>query len=215
MDKNDFNTSMVSRNDEYSSHMFHSISKQISQSSNRDFNNVNPTGASEKAYAKANPAKRGRKSNKTEVNFNQRCYTVSNNSISNIFESAEMNSQRHTSIGGRLSTIENETDKSYEMHQADSGTYTPNKLTLKPLKDEFTPIQRQESFENVLDDFADKSMQVSVQDHNQSFALSSMGKAQFDELLGASLLSYLNDKGTVRDSSKKEIESKHYVHIYI
>ena len=205
-------TSMIAKDDEYSSHLFHSISKQISDGPNREFIVLNNTIQGDQSYITVKPAKRGRKSHKTEVDLHQRFYTVSNNSISNILESEDMNSQRHTSIGGRLSSKENENegDRSHSEIRYHESEVSPSKKKLfEHRRRQFIPFQRQESHENVLDEFAEKSMQVSVQDHNQSFALSSTGRPIFDDILGQSLISYLEEKGTGMEKSKKEIESKY------
>lgn len=174
-------------------------SKHISDFSQKDLNTTVPRILIEHAPSstKRRISKRTREHNKTQVDFNDRLQNMAHISMTNICESIDISSSREPSSKGNG---ENQGDT--------SDVSSPERIIKRNLLEPAQPqgLGRNESHENVLDDFAEKSVLVSVQDQNHSF-LSNGGKGQFDEMLETSLISYLDEKEKVQ-KSRKEIESK-------
>jgi len=130
-----------------------------------------------------------------------------NKSAGNIFDSAEIEPKRHNSIVEKQKYKEPDfNSKSAYSFDIEESPAKKNKTRNK--KTHKIPIRRQESNENILDEFAENSVQVSIQDQQQSFTYSSTGRGQFDDALETSLISYLDEKGMIRERTKKEIECK-------
>ena len=146
--------------------------------------------------------KRGRKYQRGNTDLEVRIRNKSNVSeISgiNIMDSSDIN----------VSAIHHSTNTDDKVHYSFDISDSPHKdsAQLSPEKCDKSPLRRQESNENVLDEFAEKSMIVSVQDQNQSLNYSSTCKGQFDDALETSLISYLDEKGMIRVRTRKDIES--------
>lgn len=151
--------------------------------------------------------KRGRKYNRGDKDLEVRIRNKSNISATSglsMLDSSEMNISVIHNNSGKDGDIAID-DKSYSFDINDS-TSPQKDMPLSPEKCDKSPLRRQESNENVLDEFAEKSVIVSVQDQNQSLNYSSTMKGQFDDALEVSLVSYLDEKGMIRVRTRKDIE---------
>ena len=200
---------IVNRRDNSSQDTLH-LSRQMKKNSQKELLIINTrchTEEQDEAYeVKENVNMSGLQSDCQE-----RLNTTSNQSTSQLQENEGFSSQINLSYYERTPRKSGD----HEQHSEDVRSSTLESPQIKgghlePKNRETSPLIRQTSNENVLDEFAEKSMQVSMQDQSHSFAYSSVGKPQYDELLETSLISYLNEKDLVRERTRKEIESKFY-----
>jgi len=159
----------------------------------------------------SNQIKRGRKYNRGNTDLEVRIRNKSNvSAISgiSIMDSSDIN----------VSAIHHSSHTDDKVLYSFDISDSPQKdsAQLSPEKCDKSPLRRQESNENVLDEFAEKSVIVSVQDQNQSLNYSSTCKGQFDDALETSLISYLDEKGMIRIRTRKDIESKfHFIRVIL
>ena len=198
---------VVSKKDNSSQETLH-LSRQFKKSSQQELFVINTrchTEEQDDAYEVKENADRGG----LQSDCQERLNTASNQSTSQFQENEGFNSQINLSYYERTPRKSDEQEQRSEDVQS-STLESPQikRAHLEPRNRETSPLIRQTSNENVLDEFAEKSMQVSIQDQSHSFAYSSVGKPQYDELLETSLISYLNEKDLVRERTRKEIECK-------
>lgn len=169
-----------------------------------------PTEAEEYSRQEGNSSqmKRGRKYNRGNMELELRIRNKSNISAASGISMMDSNDMNVSAIHNNSGNIIEIADKSYSFEMNES----PQKdnMPLSPEKCDKSPLRRQESNENVLDEFAEKSVIVSVQDQNQSLNYSSTCKGQFDDALEVSLVSYLDEKGMIRVRTRKDIESENF-----